>query len=296
MAVNCCQLCKKRKAIKSSHVIPAFVFRAIKSDSPTGYFRSPNVPNLRFQDGDKLPLLCGECERRFGNAERSFVNQIFKTFHTTDQDRFAYGPWLHYFMTSLAWRTLILDLPGFESDASVPESLVDSLKQAARTMRGYLLGANNLASTLRNHAFVFTAAYSASAELASAGPKVLIRRSAFGYTLVQKTHGYAAVIHNLAGFLCFLIVKGNPRDVWRNTKLRPNGGEIKQLQHVSSWIMGDVMQFVVESREKKRDRLSDAQRQKTVDAMKHNPNARGLRFLTSDQQLVIDDEQEPSRS
>lgn len=290
MGVNRCQLCENRNAIKDSHVIPAFVFRAIKSDSPTGYFRNPNAPNRRLQDGDKLPLLCGECEQRFGDAERSFANEIFKAFHTTDQDRFTYGPWLHYFMTSLAWRTLILDLLGFKSDPSVPESVVTGLERASQAMRAYLLGANNLASTLRNHALAFTAAHSCSPQLASAGPNVLIRRSAFGYTLVQKTHGYAAVIHNLAGFLCFLIVKGNPRDVWRNTKVYPEGGEIKQPQHVSSWIMGDVMEFVIESREKKRDGLSDAQRQKTVDAMKQNPNAPGLRSLTLDQQLIVDDE------
>lgn len=288
MGVNLCRLCEEREAIKGSHVIPALVFRAIKSDSPTGYFRNPNSPNRRIQDGDKLPLLCRRCEQRFGDAETSFANEIFKSFHTTDQDRFNYGPWLHYFMTSLAWRTLILDLPGFESDASVPESLVDRLKQAKRMMRGYLLGASGLGSLLRNHAVLFTTAHSCSPQLASVGPNVFIRRSAFGYTLAATTHGYAAVVHNLAGFLCILIVKGNSKDVWKNTKVRAEGGKIKQPQHARSWIMQDVMELIIESREMQRDGLSDAQRQKTADATKQNPSAPGLRFLTLDQQLITD--------
>lgn len=130
MSANMCRLCKQHPAIESSHVIPGFVIRAIKSDSPTGFFRNPNLPNRRLQDGDKLPLLCADCEQRFGKAEHQFANNIFLPFHKTDQDHFSYGPYLHYFMTSLAWRTLILDLPGLESDVANRRSAVATLAAA----------------------------------------------------------------------------------------------------------------------------------------------------------------------
>lgn len=151
-----CQLCRQKPAIENSHVTSALVYRAIKSDSPTGFFRNPNNPNKRVQDGDKLPILCMDCERRFGIAESEFGKNIFSAFHKSDCDEFSYGPWLHYFMTSLAWRTLVLDLPGLESEVANPQPVIAEMTTAAETMRQYLLGANNLADCLRNHAGVYS--------------------------------------------------------------------------------------------------------------------------------------------
>ena len=202
MSTEMCRLCMLNPAIENSHVEPAFVFRAIKADSPTGYFRNPNNPNHRLQDGDKLRLLCKVCEQRFGDAENDFSKKLFTPFHEMDRNEFRYGPWLHYLMTSLAWRTLILDLPGLEGDTENPRAAVTQLTTSAETMRLYLLGANNLADSLRNHSVVFTTTQSASADLAAAGPNVMIRRSVFGYTIVDQQHGYSAILHNLAGFLC----------------------------------------------------------------------------------------------
>lgn len=140
MSNGACRLCDAEATLIESHIIPAFVYRAIKSDSPTGYFRNPNNLNLRVQDGDKVLLLCGDCEKRFNVAETEFAKKIFLPFHRTDQDHFTYGPWLHYFMTSLAWRTLILDLPGLQSDEANPRAFVAELANAVETMRNYLTG------------------------------------------------------------------------------------------------------------------------------------------------------------
>jgi len=262
------------------------VFRAIKSDSPTGFFRNPNNPNRRLQDGDKLPLLCAACEQRFGEAEREFETNVFSAFHKTDRDHFSYGPWLHYFMTSLAWRTLILDLPGLEADAANPRAAVADMAAAAETMRQYLLGASNLARCLRNHAVAWTKGLSGSAELAAAGPNVIIRRSVFDYSILHRLHGYSGIIHNLGGFMCFLIVKGKPRDTWNQTKVNPAGGRIRQPQRVSSWLMGDLLSHIVESAQKQ-GAMSEAQRGKVSEAMRKNPSAPALRFRELDKRFVV---------
>ena len=285
MSAELCRLCALRPAIENSHVIPAFVFRALKSDSPTGYFRNPNEPNRRLQDGDKLSLLCGSCEQRFGDAEGKFATSIFSAFHTSDQDYFTYGPWLHYFMTSLAWRTLILDLPGLESDVTNPRPTVANLRAAADTMRQYLLGASNLAGCIRNHAIVWTKGHSGSAELAAIGPNVMVRRSAFGYSVLDRLHGHCGILHNLAGFMCFLIVKGNPRDTWNGTKVNPSGGDIKQPQRVSSWLVGELLSCIVESAQRQ-TATSEAQQQKVKDAMRKSPSAPALRFRKLDERFV----------
>lgn len=285
MSAELCRLCVQNPAIENSHVIPRFVFRAIKSDSPTGFFRNPNNPNLRRQDGDKVRLLCTDCEQRFGDAEKEFAINIFSDFHQDDQDHFSYGPWLHYFMTSLAWRTLVLDLPDLELDNANPRAAVTQLSEAAETMRLYLLGSSNLAVCLRNHAVVWTKCDSASADMAAVGPNVMIRRSVFGYSVLDRTHGYSAVLHNLAGFMCFLIVKGKPQDTWSATKVNPAGGKLKPPQHVNSWLIGELLNCIAESAQKQ-SAISDAQQQKVSAAMEKNPSALGLRFRELDKQLL----------
>ncbi len=286
MSAVLCRLCLSVPTIENSHVISGFLFRAIKSDSPTGFLRNPNNPNRRLQDGDKLPLLCAVCEQRFGDAEREFATNVFSPFHKTDRDHFSYGPWLHYFMTSLAWRTLILDLPGLEADAANPRAAVSELAAAAETMRQYLLGASNLGGLLRNHAVVFTKAHSGCAELAAAGPNVMIRRSVFGYSILHRLHGYSGIIHNLCGFMCFLIVRGNPRDTWNQTKVNPAGGRIRQPQRVSSWLMEELLNCVVESAQKQAA-MSEAQREKVGEAMRKNPSAPALRFRELDKRFIV---------
>jgi hypothetical protein len=279
-----CRLCRQLPAIKNSHALPAFVFRALKTDSPTGFFRNPNNPNLRRQDGDKHELLCEECEGRFGKSEHRFDVHIFDEFHKHDRDHFAYGPWLHYFMTTLAWRILVLDLPGFAADSTIPKSLLSQLADIEVTMRNYLLGSTHLAGCLRNHAVAWTVGHIASAELAASGPNVAIRRSVFGYTVLDRRNGQSAVLHNLAGFMCFLIVKGNPLDKWSGTKINSAGGRIRQPQKVSSSFMGELLGCVVES-SRNHSRISALQQQKVAHAMAKNPNAASLRFQHLDEQV-----------
>lgn len=284
MSGETCSLCKCAPAIENSHVIPAFVFRAIKGNSFTGFFRNPNDPNVRRQDGDKVPLLCKGCEGRFSVAEREFA-KVFESFHTKDQDAFNYGDWMQYFLTSLAWRALTLDLPGIAEDATVPNRVVETLQQTVDKAAEYLLGATHLASLFKNHLIVFTKADSCSPDMAALGPNVMFRRSAFGYTLFNKASGHAAVVHNLAGMICVLIIKGNPQDKWEGTKIAYGGGDIKPPHNVSSWIIGDVLEMLMEAKKSQAEKLSERQQEKIVEAVKKNPTAPALKRHEEDQRL-----------
>jgi hypothetical protein len=279
-----CKLCHKHSAIEHSHVIPAFVFRAIKSDSPTRFFRNPNSINQRLQDGDTLPLTCSECEQLFGAAERSFANEVFLPFHNDNRDEFVYGPWLHYFLSSLAWRTLVLDLPGFESDTLCPEAVRRTLRDICELMRGYLLGSEGVAERIDCHVVAWTQGHVASPQLAAVGPNTMIRRTVFGYTIVDPETGYSGILHNLAGFMCFLMVGNHPRDKWSGTKVTPSGGEIRQPQNVNSWLMGELLNTIVE-KGKRKSELSERQREKMAKAIGRNPTAAALRYLELDKRV-----------
>ena len=93
-------------------------------------------------------------------------------------------------------------------------SLLEPLQASLQNMQSYLRGAMHLGTLIRHHAIVWTSTGECSPGLASSGPNVLLRRTVGGYALVTKLHGHAAVVHNLAGFITVLNIKGNPRDNW----------------------------------------------------------------------------------
>jgi hypothetical protein len=244
-----CMLCKKLPAIKKSHVVPAFVSRAIKSDSVTGFLRNPNEPNRRIQDGEQVPLLCTVCEQRFSGPERDFSRVAFEPFHVNDSCVFEYGPWLHYFLVSLAWRDIVLNIPAVAAQTGVPKSIMDKLIDAETQMSEYLLGADWRGRAINAHLIAMSKVHTGSGDVMAAGPNVLLRRSAFHDVHFDKRNGYVGIVHNLAGLICVLIIKGNPRDSFYHTKVDPAGGRIAPPQRIRSWLMTQLCNQLSEYRD-----------------------------------------------
>jgi hypothetical protein len=121
MSEDACKLCGSTAKLQNSHVIPSFVTREIKGDSVTGFLRDLRQMNKRVQDGGKLPMLCFDCEQRFATAEAPVALQVFQGFHRNDVTTFAYGAWLHYFLASLSWRTLALELADLLTNEEIDE-------------------------------------------------------------------------------------------------------------------------------------------------------------------------------
>jgi hypothetical protein len=286
MTVPICHLCREHQAIAGSHVTPALVYRAIKADSATGYLRRSADPNRRMQDGDKHPLLCEVCEQRFGDRENSFNNHIFKAFHESDIDSFDYGDWLHYFITSVTWRTLIMELADASTASRMPSKVRAEFSDAAEIMRRFLLGESKLASQIRNHVYLFSGEGSYSRELAMAGPHFLIRRSVGGYAIWTESY-HSAVQHNLAGFWCVTLINDNPQDVWQNTKIDPSGGTFRPPQKAKSWIAQAFFEDIIES-SKIHDKMSERQRA-IANKPPKNPEAASLRFRQFDRRQRLDE-------
>jgi hypothetical protein len=101
-----CALCAQSLPLRSSHVIPRFVFEWMRDSSATGHIRLGEIPNRRVQDGWKPRLLCEVCEQRFSAWEKLFAEKIFVPLHSGQSDRFDYGPWLMKFAVSVSWRVL----------------------------------------------------------------------------------------------------------------------------------------------------------------------------------------------
>ncbi len=104
-----CRLCSRLAALRSSHIIPAFVFRWLRESSPgPGKLRPLASPNQRIQDGPTEEWLCDDCEQRFSGWEKVFAESVFRYVHSTSEQQkpVVYGDWALRFVLSISWRVL----------------------------------------------------------------------------------------------------------------------------------------------------------------------------------------------
>jgi hypothetical protein len=133
-----CRLCGGNGALRQSHIIPSFVFARQKDASSTAYLRCGQNPNLRQQDGLKLPFLCGRCEDRLNQWETSFANTLFHPFHERRSPPFEYGPWLAKCSASILWRVLTY-LTELDSADVLSADLGAEVRQALGIWKAFLL-------------------------------------------------------------------------------------------------------------------------------------------------------------
>jgi hypothetical protein len=135
-----CRLCGETRQLQESHILPAFVFRWLKETSATGHLRFSQQPNLRAQDGLKLPFLCAACECRLNQWETQFANHVFYPLTQGGPDGTPYGPWFLLFCASVSWRVLAHEFLDGRNIRHVPNSLMPRVARAERTWREFLLG------------------------------------------------------------------------------------------------------------------------------------------------------------
>lgn len=133
-----CLLCGAVAVLQDSHVLPAFVFRALKEHSATGHIRSSESPNRRVQDGVTQPWLCVGCESSFSRWERDFSNNILRPWRDGVVET-AYDDWLLKFCVSVSWRVLKY-CKGRNEGASYTDTQEKLFVDAERVWREFLLG------------------------------------------------------------------------------------------------------------------------------------------------------------
>lgn len=96
-----CRLCLKSGELRDSHVIPDWVYKNEIRDPKGGSVLDLNKMR-RSPHAIMLPLLCPDCEQKFGRWE----NQA-KRLSTSGEPGGKHGPWLFWFAMSISWRNLL---------------------------------------------------------------------------------------------------------------------------------------------------------------------------------------------
>lgn len=288
--IGICALCKKESELKLSHIIPKFVFRALKKDSFTGKLRLSSEPNRAIQDGDKMHLLCGECEKNFNEFETIFSNKVFIPFKNDGfKTTLKYdGDWLNRFITSVSWRILFLDIKYFEeeqdSKKKIDKKRLLLIKKAEEIMRTYLLRERMNIDNLKNHIFFFD-----TVEEADGLPNNLhttMQGSVFGFSVGYNQEDTFYIMTNLSGIVIVTIIKEHSQEKWRNTFVKNEPGKIKLPQIVDSPVMSEIPRIQKKLEAYKTD-LSENQRKQIID--KINDDIEGFKNSGSYRRLMLDE-------
>jgi len=263
--LNTCALCGKAEDIKLSHIVPKLVGRNLKKTS-IGAIRNTGDSNKVVQDIEKHYLLCGDCEELFSASETWFANHIFYPYLKERKDNFDYDEHLHFFLTSLSWRSLYLDIMDFVQNGGIGVDTLRCLIDSEATMKSYLLEKRHDIGQIENHIFFFDRIEKASGEfgeeLKQLQPHVAIHRGIVSYTCCNEKVGTYFTITNMMGVIVVTLYKQSKEEQWINTKVEIGKGNIKAKNQEMKSIAANEFKFIMEKLKKQKGKLDEKQKEK----------------------------------
>ena len=258
-----CALCCEPRALRNSHVIPAFFGRYLKETSATGFLRGAVSPNKRVQDLAKEFLLCEECEQRFSGWEREFSGLALPVVQGDDFRVLRYGPWMLPFIVSLSWRVLVSDRDDLLQGHS---HFTEEVGKVLESWRLFLLGRRRDPGT-EHHVFVFAGVPTSVPDDAE--------RQLLHYMLrtIDATEGISSrtlfvYVKALRTLVFSPIVPRYPSG-WKNTRIHPGTASLRSPQRIFMKGFGDFLSSRV--KEAFSTPLSAAQQGKIREAMLSDP-------------------------
>lgn len=263
-----CGLCNKEKEIQLSHIVPKFVGRHLKKTS-VGNIRNLEDPNKTVQDIEKHYLLCHDCEEFFSASERWFASNLFYPWKKNQKIEFEYNSYLHYFVTSLSWRSLFLDIMNYVKSGDVDIQKLQIMIESEKIMKEYLLNKRNHIAYIENHIFFFERIKEVGGNCDDSfylNPHVTIHRSTTSYT--HYSDDTVFTVSNLMGIITVTIYEKGIKEIWHGTKIeRENGRLIAANQKITS-VIGAEFQYWMKQAQEQQEKMSDTQKHKVIQRMK----------------------------
>lgn len=259
-----CALCRQNRELQLSHIVPNFVGRKMKKTAP-GNIRITNEPNKVAQDIEKHFLLCHDCEELFSAKERWFANNIFNPWQDKKVTRFEYDDNLTYFITSLSWRSLYLDLEEYSCDKEFNQDILMLMFRAEQNMREYLLGKKQTLEGIQNHIFFFDRIQSVNNMDLEKSPSVAMHRSISSYSAYNGKTSFT--VSNLMGILIVTFYSMDSNEQWTKTKIELSNGVIEAKNQGMVSVVGNEIQHWMDEAESAKSNLSEGQKKKILERM-----------------------------
>lgn len=261
-----CALCRQNKELQLSHIVPHFVGRRMIKTAP-GDIRVTNEPNIVAQDIEKYYMLCHDCEELFSAKERWFASNIFNPWQDHKQQEFGYDENLTYFIVSLSWRSLYLDLEEYSCDSTFDKKILLTMLRAESIMRDYLLGKRQDVSDIQNHIFFFDRIESASNYDFEKNPSVAMHMSITSYSAYNGDTSFT--ISNLLGIMIVTFYSMTEQEEWTNTHILNGSGIIAAKNQGIKSMVGQEIQHWMNEAENAKNNLSEKQKNKIIEKMKN---------------------------
>lgn len=224
-----------------------------------------NEPNKVSQDIEKHYMLCRNCENLFSSKEKWFANNIFNPWQNCKQEKFSYDKDLTYFIISLSWRSLYLDLQEYSCDSTFNKEILMIMLRAENIMRDYLLGKRLDISDIQNHIFFFDRIKTASDFTTNKNPSVSIHRSITSYSAYNGKTVFT--ISNLMGILIVSFYSMDSSEEWINTQIINDVGTITAKNQSIKSVVGKEIEYWMKLAENAKNNLSDNQKNKILEKM-----------------------------
>lgn len=258
-----CALCYEDKKLELSHIVPKFVMRYLKKTS-VGAIRNMDNPNVVVQDSEKHYLLCSDCEDLFSTYETKFANNFFHPYLSGNKKIFEYDKDTFYFLTSVSWRSLYLDILDFVEHSDkigIGKETLDCLIEREREMRNYLLKKQTTVPGVEHHIFFFEDIKDISNELIETRPHTTIHRSITSYTFFNEELKTYATITNMLGIILFTLYRKGEQEYWENTEIVNGDGVIQSGNQQIRSICGNELAHILQSVKNSKSKLGEKQRE-----------------------------------
>lgn len=259
-----CALCGVEANLKKSHIIPKFIGRHLK-DTSIGNIRSAENPNLIVQDLEKHHMLCHDCEEIFSVSERWFANNIFYPRLRNGKSNFDYNEHLHYFISSLSWRSLYLDIINFVKGDEISIDALECLIKSERILNDYLNKRRRDIGDIEHHIFFFDVIKEVGGQKAAdflKNPHVTVNRSVTSYTHCNGNTYFT--ISNLMGIVIVTFYKKSNRELWINTKVENGADNICAENQKMESVVGNEFLHWMNLAEEQMCNLSEVQKEKIM--------------------------------
>jgi hypothetical protein len=264
-----CALCGAETALELSHVVPKMVVRNLKKTA-AGNIRNSENPNVPTQDSEKHYMLCGSCEDLFCEYETNFANVFFYPYQKKEKILFDYDSRLFYFLTSVSWRSLYLDILDFVENHMVGIDALECLIACEKIMRGYLLNQSSEIGKIEHHIFFFDEIREVFGwtEMAELQPHVTFHRGIFSYTFCNESDCTYGTITNMMGIFLITLYRKGIQEKWNRTQIINGNGSIEARdQHIQS-VVGNEFTNILKTVQAASELMSDKQKERIVENLK----------------------------
>lgn len=262
-----CALCGEETELEVSHIVPKMAVRTLKKTA-IGNIRNTENPNKTIQDSEKLHMLCGKCEDLFSEKETRFANKIFHPYLKKEKTIFDYDENLTYFIISVNWRSLYLDILDFVEHSEVGIDALECLVESEKIMNEFLQGKRSDIGNIENHIFFFDEIKelsSGASNLVDLRPHATFHRGIGSYTFCYEDEKTYGTLTNMLGVILITLYHKGQREVWNNTEIINSKGRIEARDQQIQSVFGNELIHIMETAKKASEAMSTAQQKKAKD-------------------------------